>query len=73
MDTIVIRSITLDGVEINGAELSTVVLAELRDLVRESPEYDQEHISGLVRDLRWEAEQDSREDNAMDERRIGTP
>ena len=59
-----IRSITLDGVEISGAELSNGVKHELRDIIENSPEYDPSYISGMVKDLRWEAEQDERADRA---------
>jgi hypothetical protein len=59
---IIIRSVCLDGVEIAGDDLPQSALAELRDVVKASPEYDPAFLTQLVRDLRYEAEMDERAD-----------
>jgi len=67
---IVIRYVTIDGVDIDAKTFTQETIECLRDIVRESSEYDADWLSSQAKDWNHAVWEDRRDDNRMDEQRI---
>ena len=66
---IIIRSVCVDGVEIDGKTLTEETIKDLRDVVENSPEYDHEWLTEKAKEHNRERYFDAMDDNRMDDLR----